>query len=121
MNEVDPFERRLLAGGAPTSGQDVLARLEALEHALDRRIAADEEDVEKGLAQLVLTVVELLRQVVERQALRRVDAGNLTDEQVERLGRTLMALEDRMAEVRDVFGLRQEDLNLDLGPLGRLL
>jgi hypothetical protein len=92
-----------------------------LENALSRRINADPESVERGLAQLVLTVVELLRQLMERQALRRVDGGSLSDEQVERLGRTFMELDRRMAELRDVFGLTEEDLNLDLGPLGRLL
>jgi gas vesicle protein GvpK len=86
-----------------------------------RRIAADPESVEKGLVSLVLTLVELLRQLMERQALRRVDTGDLTDEQVERVGRTLMALEDRMTELREHFGLRPEDLNIDLGPLGPLL
>jgi hypothetical protein len=89
--------------------------------ALSRRINADPEGLERGLAQLVLTIVELLRQLMERQALRRVDAGSLTDEQVERLGRTFMELDKRMAQLRDEFGLTEEDLNLDLGPLGRLL
>jgi hypothetical protein len=89
--------------------------------ALSRRINADPESVERGLAQLVLTVVELLRQLMERQALRRVEGGSLTEEEVERLGRTFMALNDRMAELREEFGLTEEDLNLDLGPLGRLL
>ncbi|MFC4606835.1 MULTISPECIES: gas vesicle protein K [Streptomyces] len=81
----------------------------------------DPESVERGLVGLVLTVVELLRQLMERQALRRVDAGGLSDEQVEQLGLTLMALEERMAELREHFGLSQEDLNIDLGPLGPLL
>jgi Gas vesicle protein K len=89
--------------------------------ALTRRIDADPENVERGLAQLVLTIVELLRQLMERQALRRVEAGDLDDETVERLGATLMALEQRMEELKRVFGLRDEDLNIDLGPLGRLL
>jgi hypothetical protein len=88
---------------------------------LSRRIEADPETVERGLAALVLTVVELLRQLMERQALRRVEAGGLDDETVERLGSTLMALADRMDELKAVFGLTDEDLNLDLGPLGRLL
>ena len=86
-----------------------------------RRIEADPESVERGLVSLVLTIVELLRQLMERQALRRVEQGSLTDEQVENVGRTLMALEDRMAELRDHFGLSPEDLNIDLGPLGPLL
>jgi Gas vesicle protein K len=89
--------------------------------ALSRRINADPEGVERGLAQLVLTIVELLRQLMERQALRRVEAGGLSDEQVERLGETLMLLAERMDELKEDFGLTDRDLNLDLGPLGRLL
>jgi hypothetical protein len=95
--------------------------LPSLEGALSRRINADPEGLEKGLAQLVLTIIELLRQLMERQALRRVDGGSLTEEQIERLGRTFMELDRRMAQLRDEFGLTEEDLNLDLGPLGRLL
>jgi hypothetical protein len=92
-----------------------------LDDAVTRRIDADPENVQRGLAQLVLTIVELLRQLMERQALRRVEAGGLDDETVERLGRTLMALEERMEELKETFDLRDEDLNLNLGPLGRLL
>ena len=92
-----------------------------LDEALTQRIAADPDNVERGLAQLVLTVIELLRQLMERQALRRVEAGGLSDEQVERLGRTLMALEERMEELKETFGLDDDELNLDLGPLGTLL
>ena len=106
---------------APT-GLDPFARdVRRLEDALSRRLDADPDNVERGLAQLVLTLVELLRQLMERQALRRVETGGLDAETVERLGRTLMALEARMQELKDVFGLSDEDLNLDLGPLGRLL
>jgi CRISPR/Cas system-associated endonuclease Cas1 len=64
-----------------------------------RELALDEETAERGLAGLVLTLVELIRQLMERQAMRRVEAGSLTDDQVERLGRTLMALEERMEEL----------------------
>ncbi len=85
------------------------------------RLDADPESLERGLAQLVLTIVELLRQLMERQALRRIDGGGLSEQQVEDLGRTFMELDKRMAELREVFGLTAEDLNLDLGPLGRLL
>jgi hypothetical protein len=92
-----------------------------LEDALSRRVNADPESLEKGLAQLVMTIVELLRQLMERQALRRIDAGTLTEDEEERLGQTFMELDLRMAELRDQFGLDEEDLNLDLGPLGRLL
>ena len=69
----------------------------------------------------MLTIVELLRQLMERQALRRADDGTLTDDQIESIGSTLMALDERMAELRDHFGLAPQDLNLDLGPLGPLL
>ncbi|MFE9144744.1 gas vesicle protein K [Streptomyces tubercidicus] len=75
----------------------------------------------RDLVALVLTIVELLRQLMERQAIRRVDQGDLTDEQVDRIGETLMHLEERMTELCDQHGLRLEDLNLDLGPLGSLL
>src|SRR5688572_28619440 len=92
-----------------------------IDNALTRRVNADPESLQRGLAQLVLTIVELLRQLMERQALRRIDSGGLSDEQEERLGRTFMELDQRMAELRDEFGLTEEDLNLDLGPLGRLL
>jgi hypothetical protein len=92
-----------------------------LDQALSQRIDADPDNAERGLVQLVLTVVELLRELMERQALRRVEAGGLSDEEVDRLGRTLMALERRMDELKEHFGLDDDDLNLDLGPLGRLL
>ncbi|MER7891769.1 gas vesicle protein K [Micromonospora sp. NPDC094482] len=88
---------------------------------LDRRLTVDRDSVERGLASLVLTVVELLRQLMERQALRRVELGDLTEEQIERIGVTLMALEEQMVGLREHFGLTPEDLNLDLGPLGPLL
>ena len=107
---------------ASPAALDPFARdLRRLDDALTRRVAADPENVERGLAQLVLTIVELLRQLMERQALRRVEAGNLDDETIERLGNTLMALESRMDELKRTFELDDEDLNLDLGPLGRLL
>ncbi len=84
-------------------------------------VQAEREDVARGLAQLVLTVVELLRQLMERQAIRRVEGGGLSDEQIDRLGEALMALEERMEDLKQQFGLRDEDLNLNLGPLGNLL
>jgi gas vesicle protein GvpK len=86
-----------------------------------RRIDADPNDVARGLAQLVLTLVELLRQLMERQALRRLEGATLTDEEVERLGAAFKALAERMEELKREFGLGDDDLNLDLGPLGDLL
>ena len=86
------------------------------------RYRLDEDgEAERGLTALVLTVVELLRQLMERQAIRQVEDGSVAGEQAERLGRTLMLLDERMTELREHFGLEEEDLNLDLGPLGTLL
>src|SRR5437764_9636676 len=99
----------------------IASELDHLPEAFPRRVNADPEQVEKGLAQLVLTLVELLRQLMERQALRRMDNGTLTDEQIERLGDTFMKLEARMQELKAHFELEDRDLNLNLGPLGDLL
>lgn len=95
--------------------------LERLTPALPRRINADPEKVEQGLAKLVLTLVELLRRLLEKQALRRIEAGSLTPEEIERMGVTFLRLEEKMAELRAHFGLTEEDLNLSLGPLGDLM
>jgi hypothetical protein len=96
------------------------AALHAIARSLPERINADPEHVEQGLARLVLTVVELLREVLEHQAIRRMDGGTLSDEEIERLGMALLKLNHRMGELKTTFGLTDEDLNIDLGPLGRL-
>ena len=101
--------------------ESVARELDRIGTAFPRRVNADPERVEQGLAQLVLTLVELLRQLMERQALRRMEQGNLTDEQIERLGQTFMKLEQRMEELKREFGLEDRDLNLNLGPLGDLM
>ena len=85
------------------------------------RLETDKESVERDLFKLVLTVIELIRQLMEKQALRRVDEGDLTDEQVEGLGMGLMRLEEAMEELKGRYGLTTADLNIDLGPLGPLL
>lgn len=85
------------------------------------RFDVDRDQMGHDLVALVLTVVELLRQLMERQAIRRVEQGDLTDEQVEQIGTTLMLLDDRMKELCEQHGLTADDLNLDLGPLGTLL
>jgi Gas vesicle protein K len=82
-----------------------------------QRISADAEIVENGLAKLVLSIIELVRRLLEKQALRRMDAGNLTDAEIERLGNALMKLEEKMAELKVTFGLSDEQLNMKLGPL----
>jgi len=97
------------------------SELDRIGDGLSRRVNADPERLEKGLAQLVLTVIELLRQLVERQALHRVDAGSLSEAETERLGRSLLALSQRMDELKREFELTDSDLNLDLGPLGKLM
>ena len=87
------------------------------ESVVPERISADAEIVENGLAKLVLSIIELVRRLLEKQALRRMDGGNLTDEEIERLGTALMKLEEKMAELKRTFGLTDEDLNLTLGPV----
>jgi hypothetical protein len=94
--------------------------LREIARALPERIDADPEHVEQGLARLVLTLIEVLRKVLEHQAVRRMDGGSLSDEEVERLGLALLRLSERMDELKRLFGLDDTDLEIDLGPLGRL-
>ncbi|OLE30003.1 MAG: gas vesicle protein K [Actinobacteria bacterium 13_1_20CM_3_68_10] len=97
------------------------SELEHVPQAFPRRVNADPEQVERGLAQLVLTLVELLRQLMERQALRRMELNTLTDDEIEQMGETFMKLEQRMQELKEHFDFEDRDLNLNLGPLGNLL
>jgi hypothetical protein len=106
---------------APDNLEAFARELERAPTALPRRINADPRSVDQGLAKLVLTLVELLRQLLERQAVRRIEGGSLSDEEIERLGQTFMKLEARMEELKRAFGLEDEELNLTLGPLGDLL
>jgi hypothetical protein len=85
------------------------------------QLPLDSSNVEQGLAKLVLTIIELLRQLMERQAMRRVESDTLTDDQLEELGLTLMRLEEKMEELKIIFGLENEELNIELGPLGKLM
>ena len=105
--------------------QDELAALrsevERLRGLLPERIDVDPEGVEQGLAKLVLTLIEFLRRLLERQAVRRMEGGALSDEEVERMGLALMRLEEKVHALAAQFGLRPEDLNLDLGGAGKLL
>ena len=94
---------------------------ESTQSALRQRIATDPDSVERDLVKLVLTIIELVRQLMERQALRRIDNGGLSEDDEERIGLTLMRLEEAMERLRDRYDLSAEDLNLDLGPLGSLL
>jgi len=99
---------------------ELATQLAAVARALPDRINADPERVEQGLARLVLTVIEVVRKVLEHQAVRRMDGGDLSAEDVERLGLTLLKLDERMQQLKEAFGLTDEDLQIDLGPLGRL-
>jgi len=85
------------------------------------RISLKPDDVKNGLARLVLTLVELLRELLERQAVRRIEAGSLTEAEIERLGTTFLQLAQQMERLKEQFGVKDEDLNIDLGPIGRLL
>ena len=101
---------------------EVFAReIAKLKNTLPERIDANPGNVEKGLSKLVLTLIELIRKLLEKQAMRRIDAGSLSEEEIERVGETLMKLENKMQELKVVFGLKDEDLNLNLGPLGDLM
>jgi hypothetical protein len=114
-----PPRSKLVTGALGDIG--LFEELDRLPSDLSRRINAAPENAERGLAQLVLTLVELIRQLVERQALRRVEAGGLSDEQVERLGQALLRLDQRMKEILAEFEMTEEDLALNLGPLGDLM
>jgi hypothetical protein len=115
LSALDDFAREL--GGRTEAGQpggDAAGFL-------PRRINADQATVEKDLAKLVLALVDLVRRLMERQAARRVNAGSLGEDQVERMGETFLKLDRKMAELRTAFGLQDEDLNLSLGPIRDLL
>ena len=85
------------------------------------RVNTNRDNADQGLAKLVLTLVELLRRVMEHEALRRIDGGTLTEREIEEMGETFLKLDNKMTEMREIFGLKEEDLNLDLGPLGNLM
>jgi len=94
--------------------------LEAVAEALPPRLNTDPDKVENGLAKLVLTLIEVLRKVLEHQAVRRMEGGHLSDAEIEKLGVALLRLNDRMQEMKGIFGLTDDDLQIDLGPLGTL-
>jgi hypothetical protein len=101
--------------------EELRRELQQVSGTLPNRIDVDTEGVERGLAQLVLTLVEFLRQLLERQAVRRMEGGSLSDEEVERVGLALMKLEEKVRQLAEQFGLEPGDLNVNLGPLGDLL
>src|SRR5207237_9553128 len=104
--------------GAPESA--VITPLATVAEGLPPRLNTDPEKVENGLARLVLTLIEVLRKVLEHQAVRRMKGGHLSDAEIEKLGVALLRLNDRMQEMKGIFGLTDDDLQIDLGPLGNI-
>ncbi len=103
------------------SADEIIEELEKIKPGIQGRINATPDNVDSGLAKLVLTLIELIRKLMEKQAMRRIEGGSLTDDQIENLGETLMKLENKMEELKKIFNLTDKDLNLNLGPLGDLL
>lgn len=101
--------------------EEFIEEMRRVTDGLPERINIDAQSVEQGLAKLVLTLIELIRRLLEKQAIRRMEGGDLAPEQIENLGLALMKLEARMQELKAQFGLAEADLNLDLGPVGRLI
>jgi hypothetical protein len=131
LGAAGPRERAVIAPSGSTMQSQVVQTLDAPKDAaitpletvadgLPPRLNTDPDKVENGLAKLVLTLIEVLRKVLEHQAVRRMEGGHLSDEEVERLGIALLRLNDRMQDMKGTFGLTDEDLQIDLGPLGRL-
>jgi len=137
---VKATRRKPLRRGKPSVRKKVVAKrggltisevtkLDDLRRELERagasssplRWNADPDDVQRSVAQLVLTLVEFIRKLLERQAIRRMEAGTLTDQQTEDLGRALMKLEETVVDIAAKFGILPEDLNLELGPVGKLM
>jgi hypothetical protein len=102
-------------------GEEFVEQLRCVTDTLPSRINIDAHNVEQGLAKLVLTLIEFIRRLLEKQAVRRMEGGDLSPEQIEELGLALMRLEAKLQELKAQFGLADEDLNLDLGPVGRLI
>ncbi|MEP6857208.1 MAG: gas vesicle protein GvpJ [Gemmatimonadales bacterium] len=131
LSAAGPRERPVIAQSGSTMESQVVQTLDAPKDAAIRpletvaeglppRLNTDPDKVENGLAKLVLTLIEVLRKVLEHQAVRRMEGGHLSDEEVERLGVALLRLNDRMQDMKGIFGLTDDDLQIDLGPLGRL-
>lgn len=118
--DVSDFAKIMASQGNHSSSRSMNLVEEKI-NGSNSRINLDAEKTKNGLAQLVLTVVKLLHELLEKQAIRRIDGGGLTDEEVERLGFTLMRQSEEITKIACEFGFESNDLNLDLGPLGKLL
>ena len=104
-----------------TNAEEFVEQLRRVTDTLPSRINVDPQSVEQGLAKLVLTLIEFIRRLLEKQAVRRMEGGDLSPQQIEDLGLALMKLEAKLEELKTQFGLEGEDLNIDLGPIGRLI
>lgn len=112
---LNEFARVMEAGTSVSSGTAPGSQIKG------GRLNLDPENVKNGLGQLVLTLVKLLHELLERQAIRRIESGSLSDDEIEAVGVTLMRQSEELERLRLEFGLEEEDLNIDLGPLGKLL
>lgn len=121
MPTSDDKPRQITPGEVEAAVAELKRELETLSGGTTQRLDCNSENLEQGLAKLVLGLVELLRRLLERQAIRRMEGGSLSDQQVEDMGAALMKLEQKIYELAAQFGLKPEDLNLELGPLGNLL
>ena len=119
----EPEEVNPVRGRTPEASDGCLRQpaSNGVKDANPNRINIDPKNVEKGLAKLVLTLVELIRKLLEKQAIKRVEGGSLASEEIEQIGEALMKLENKMKELKEIFGLKDEELNLNLGPLGDLM
>ena len=131
LGAAGPRERPVIAPSGSTMESQVVQTLDAPKDAaitpletvaegLPPRLNTDPDKVENGLAKLVLTLIEVLRKVLEHQAVRRMEGGHLSDAEIEQLGVALLRLNDRMQDMKGIFGLTDDDLQIDLGPLGKL-
>ncbi len=118
QNPLDACSEKIIE---PIDFAQELKGIDATLAALPKRINISPENAEQGLAQLVLTLIELLKQLMEKQALRRMDSGSLSDEEIERIGETMMKLDARIDDLCKAFNIDRKDLNIDLGPLGDLM
>jgi Gas vesicle protein K len=121
MSKTPEKPRRVTPDDITDAVAQLKRELAAAADGLPGRINCSPETVDQGLAKLVLSLIELLRRLLERQAIRRMQGGSLSDQQVEDMGQALMKLEQKIHQLANAFGLKPEDLNLELGPLGKLL
>ena len=120
MPHLSDEPKNITPGEMEQAVEGLNQELASIANGAAQRIDCTPENIEQGLARLVLSLIELLRRLLERQAIRRMEGGSLKDAQIEEMGLALMKLEQKIRELAQQFGLKPEDLNLELGPLGNL-